>query len=307
MSIQKTAINSSSKFTKKQVFSGHSGSVYSLAFDSEFLYSSSADKYVTRWNLTLGTQDKFAIKFSNSPYSLCLFAAKSKIAVGLDNGNLHFFDLVNRQELKFYVQHKSGIFSILENSNKQQLYTTDSEGNLAVWSTLDFSLMLFLPFDCGKIRRMAVTNDGSKLFLACQDGYVRVLETSYFNQLSQFFTHQEGTTSIAINPENTQLYTGGKDAILRVWDLETLKQIKAIPAHNFVIYDIEFLTETNFITTSRDKTIKIWNASTLAVIQKIEFKNGGHIHSVNAVQKINSNSFATCSDDRKIKVWECLS
>jgi WD40 repeat protein len=291
-------------FSKKLVLSGHSGAIYALAFDDEFIYSASADKYVTRWNLVLGTQDKFAIKFSNSPYSICLFDSHSKLAVGLDNGNLHFFDLKNRKELKFYIQHKTGIFSILENSAKKHLYSTDADGNLAIWNTENYDLQLFLPFDCGKIRRMCLDETGSKLFLACQDGYVRILETEYFNQIGEFYAHENGVTSLAFITENNQLITGGKDAILRIWNLETMQQIKAIPAHNFVIYDIQFLNSDEFITVSRDKSIKIWSVNNLGVTQKIEFKNGGHIHSVNKIQQLNATTFATCSDDKRIMIWE---
>jgi WD40 repeat protein len=291
-------------FSKKLVLSGHSGAIYALAFDDEFIYSASADKYVTRWNLVLGTQDKFAIKFSNSPYSICLFDSHSKLAVGLDNGNLHFFDLKNRKELKFYIQHKTGIFSILENSAKKHLYSTDADGNLAIWNTENYDLQLFLPFDCGKIRRMCLDETGSKLFLACQDGYVRILETEYFNQIGEFYAHENGVTSLAFITENNQLITGGKDAILRIWNLETMQQIKAIPAHNFVIYDIQFLNSDEFITVSRDKSIKIWSVNNLGITQKIEFKNGGHIHSVNKIQQLNATTFATCSDDKRIMIWE---
>lgn len=290
-------------FSKKCGLTGHAGAIYSLVFDSEFIYSAAADKYVTRWNLKLGTQDKFAIKFSNSPYSICLFSNNSKLAVGLDKGNLHFFDLKDRKELKFYIQHKTAIFSILENYQKQQLYSTDADGNLAVWNSENYDLQLFLPFDCGKIRRMCLDETGSKLFLACQDGYIRILETEFFNQIDEFYAHENGVTSLAFHAERKQLITGGKDAILRIWNLETMQQIKAIPAHNFVIYDIQFLNTAEFITVSRDKSIKIWSFEKLAVTQKIEFKNGGHIHSVNKIQKIDSETFATCSDDKKIIVW----
>ena len=295
--------NLSSTFTKNRALTGHSGAIYSLAFDNEFIYSASADKYVTRWNLELGTQDKFAIKFSNSPYSICLFSDNSKLAVGLDNGNLHFFDLNERKELKFYIQHKTGIFSLLENPEKQHLYSTDADGNLAIWNSTNFELQLFLPFDCGKIRRMCLDETGSNLFLACQDGCIRILETEFFNQIGEFFTHENGVTSLAYHTENKQLITGGKDAILRIWNVETMQQIKAIPAHNFVIYDILFLNPREFITVSRDKSIKIWSFEKLSVSQKIEFKNGGHIHSVNKIQQLNPTTFATCSDDKKIIVW----
>jgi WD40 repeat protein len=145
---------------------------------------------------------------------------------------------------------------------------------------------------------------GTRLFLACQDGSVRILETEYFNQIGEFFAHENGVTCLAFHTENKQLITGGKDAILRIWNLKTMQQIKAIPAHNFVIYDIQFLNPTEFITVSRDKSIKIWSLEKLNVLHKIEFKNGGHIHSVNKIQQLNTTTFATCSDDKRIMIWE---
>jgi WD40 repeat protein len=151
---------------------------------------------------------------------------------------------------------------------------------------------------------MCLDETGTRLFLACQDGYIRILETEYFNQIGEFFAHENGATSIAFHTDSKQLITGGKDAILRIWNLETTQQIKAIPAHNFVIYDIQFLNATEFITVSRDKSIKIWSFENLAVTQKLEFKNGGHIHSVNKIQFLNSTTFATCSDDKRIMIWE---
>ncbi len=290
-------------FIKKIEFSGHQGAIYSLVFDDEFIYSASADKYVTRWNLKLGIQDKFAIKFSNSPYSISLFSNNSKLAVGLDNGNLHFFDLIERKELKFYIQHKSGIFCIQENSLMKQLYSTDADGNLAIWDTDNLELLLYLPFDCGKIRGICLDKLGRKLFLACQDGFIRILETKYFNQIGELYAHENGVTSLVFNNENNQLISGGKDAILRIWNFDNMKQIKAIPAHNFIVYDIKILNAFEFITVSRDKSIKIWSLNNLNVTQKIDYKNGGHLHSVNKIQSLNNNSFATCSDDKKIIVW----
>jgi WD40 repeat protein len=297
-----------STFNKKIEFADHSGAVYSIVYDGEFIYSASGDKYVCRWNPITGTQDKFAIKFNNTPYSIQLFNNNSMLAVGLENGDLHFFDLIERVEVKFYKQHKSAIFSILENPFTKQIYTTDTDGNLAVWSTKDFQLQLLLPFDCGKIRRMAMNHNGSMLYLACQDGNIRVIETEFYNLMDEFFAHKDGVTSLAFHPKNSLLLlSGGKDAHLKFWDLTTNSELKSLPAHNFVIYDILFLSDKLFVTASRDKTIKIWDTEMDAVVQRIEAKHKGHRHSVNTLVKISDTSFASCSDDKRILVFSELS
>jgi WD40 repeat protein len=291
-------------FLKSKEFIGHSGQIFSIDFDGNFIYSASADKFVTRWDIMSGNQDSFAIKFEKSPYSIRLFTNAVKLAVGLENGDLHFFDLIKKNEIKYYQQHKSAIFCLLENTSKNQLYSTDSDGNLAVWNTESLKLELILPFSCGKIRRMMLNSEESKLYLACQDGIIRVLDTTFFNLVDEISCHSSGLTAFALYPENENLLlTGGKDAYLKLWDLETKSCLKSVPAHNYVIYDILFSDSKHFVTISRDKSIKVWDTESFNVVQKIEFKQGGHKHSVNSILKIDEYSFATCSDDKSIKLF----
>ena len=294
-----------SSFKKSKDINGHSAAVYSIAYDGIYIYSASGDRYVTRWNIQSGIQDKFAIQFKNTPFCISLFSKNSHLAVGLENGDLHFFNLIERKEVKFYKQHKTGIFSILENPLKNQLYTTDAEGNLAVWNASSFELELFLPFACGKIRRLTLSHNKEKLILACNDGKIRILETEFFNLLHSFEAHSDAVTSFAFYPEDdTKCISGGKDAYLRAWNLNDYSCFNAIPIHNFSIYDLVFFSNDEFISCSRDKTIKIWNSKSFELIQRIEHKNGAHIHSVNQVLKIGDTSFASCSDDKRILLFE---
>lgn len=294
-------------FAKTKESIGHSGQIFSIVFDGDFIYSSSADKYVTRWDIETGKQDKFAIRFEKSPYSLALISNNEKLAVGLENGDLHIFDLHVKKEIKFYQQHKTAIFYLKENKSKKQFYSSDADGNLAVWNTDSLKLEVLLPFDCGKIRRMSLNSDESMLYLACQDGFVRVLETEFYNLIDEFFSHEGGTTSINLDPENENyLFTGGKDAHLKVWNLNSNQCEKSIPAHNYAIYDILFLNEKSFVTLSRDKSIKIWSKETLSVLQKIDAKSKGHKHSVNSIVKLDDSSFATASDDKTINYFSLI-
>lgn len=294
-------------FVKSKEIIGHSGQIFSIAFDGNFIYSSSADRFVTRWDFKTGQQDKFAIRFEKSPYSISLISNNKKLAVGLENGDLHVFDLLERKEIKFYQQHKCGIFYLKENKYKNQFYSSDADGNLAVWNSDSLKLDVFLPFACGKIRRMTLNSDETKLFLACQDGFVRVLETDFYNLIEEFFAHAGGATSLRLDPENeNHLFTGGKDAHLKIWNMNSKKCEKSIPAHNYAIYDILFLDKETFVTISRDKSIKIWDRESLSVLQKIDVKSKGHKHSVNSIVNLNESSFATASDDKTINYFSLI-
>jgi WD40 repeat protein len=292
-------------FRKLKEIHGHSSGIYSLDFSENYLYSGSADHFVARWKVIEGVQDAFSIRFENPVYCIRLFDAHTKLAVGLANGDLHFFDLAERKEIKFLVQHKKAIFSIYENSILNHLYVADADGNVSVWDVKSNELMAYLPFDCGKIRRMSVSSNGGTLTLACQDGIVRILETNTLNLVNEFAAHKDGVTAILYSADDANvLFTAGKDAYLKKWDLHSGSCLKALPAHNFAIYDLILLQNPNvLISASRDKTIKIWNPETLEIIERLDFKTGGHRHSVNALISVNSNTFASASDDRRILVW----
>jgi len=285
--------------------SGHSAGVYSLAFDGLYIYSASADRYIARWNPLTGTQDKFAVQCDYPVYSIELIRSGSILLAGLNSGDIHVIDLIKREEIKFIKQHRSAVFCLTYNSITDQWYSSDSDGNLAVWSADTFELLAFFPLNCGKIRRIAVNGDGTQLALACQDGIIRLFDTTYFNEITSFTAHENGVTSISFDSNfSDRLWSGGKDAMLKIWKVTTNELIKEIPAHNYVIYDfLEIPSQHIMITASRDKTMKIWDKKELNFVQRIDNKTGGHRHSVNALVSLDDGKWASASDDKRIMIW----
>lgn len=294
------------RFTKLKEISGHSAGIYSLAFDGDYIYSASADHYVARWNVETGLQDKFAIHFDSPVYSISLLNNNHFLVAALANGNMHVFDLMERKEIKFFTQHKVAIFATKENKEKNQLYVGDADGNLSVWDTLTFELLIYIPLDCGKIRRITIDSDG-ELFAVCgQDGFLRIFDPFYFNEIYSFKAHEDGVTTALFHPTKPDLiFTGGKDAFLRSWNFRTGKRLNSIPAHNYVIYDLIALNNgKTLVSSSRDKSIKVFDLESLSFLQRIDLKEGGHRHSVNCVEKLAENTFVSASDDKRMILWE---
>lgn len=290
-------------FSKKLTIEGHSGAVYSLQYDGHFLYSASADKYVVRWDSESGVQDKFAIKLPATPYSILLIDNNTKLVAGLSSGDVHVFDLHERKEIKFYKLHKKGVFALAENPIRNQFYIADGEGTLSVWNTQTLELLIRLPFDCGKIRRIIPADNGELIYLCCQDGKVRCIETTFFNLTEEFSAHKDGVGALLELDDNT-LITGGKDAYIKWWDKQSKTCFKSIPAHNYMIYDLIRLNESVIVSVSRDKTIKLWDPETFSVIERLNLKKGGHRHSVNCAIRLNETTFATSSDDARVMIWQ---
>jgi WD40 repeat protein len=296
------------RFSKLKEISGHSSGIYSSAFDGKFLYSASADHYVARWNLETGLQDKFAIRFDAPVYSISLVNYNSFLVATLANGNVHVFNLHDRNEIKFFTQHKVAVFATQENTIKNQLYLGDADGNLSVWDTLTFELLIYLPLDCGKIRRIDVDQHGEYFAVCGQDGFLRIFDTQFFNEIYSFKSHEGGVTTTLFHPKSSDvIFTGGKDAFLRSWDFKTGELLSSIPAHNFIIYDLLLLNGgKTLVSASRDKTIKVFDLESLSFLQRLDFKEGGHRHSVNCLTKLSENTFVSASDDKRMILWKAI-
>ena len=128
-------------FKKRKEISGHAGAIYACAYANGFIYTGSGDKYVARWNMETGEQDKFAIRFEHSVYSL-VFIDDNRVVVGLASGDVHVFDLNSNKEIKYFTQHTKAIFAFAYNETKHQLYVSDADGNLSIWDTNKLELLI---------------------------------------------------------------------------------------------------------------------------------------------------------------------
>lgn len=286
----------------KKHISGHAMAIYDVIFSNGKIYTTSADKFVARWSLQEEKQDGFAIKLDDSAFRIAI-TNHGCIIIGNSKGGLHFVDLKERKEKRLLQQHKSPIFALTYNSKNDEIYSGDGDGYFCVWDAKTMDLKLTFPYNCGKIRSIACSENYEHLAVCGQDGYVRILETSFFNELHNFKTHKDGV-NCAVFEENT-LYTGGKDAHIRKWDWKNERLLKEVPGHNYAVYDLLLTNNNNtLVSASFDKTIKLFNTSDLDFLKRLDTKNKGHKHTVNRLTKVNETSFLSVSDDRMIIYWE---
>jgi WD40 repeat protein len=303
MKSKKTIIDSTSELTPKYLFSGHSGPIYAIDFDEDFIYSAAADRFVTRWNKSTGEQDPFAIRCEAVPFSIQLFSKGEKLAIGLASGQIHIVDVLQKRETHHFTQHQAAIFAMFETNDKRLLCVGDADGYLSVWETSSMKLLIILPLSCGKIRSIRQLNE-TNIVIAGGTGDVLVLETEFFNEIFRFYAHEDGTSALCLDRTRNELITGGKDGYLRWWDSESFVLKKALPAHKGTIYGLEFIDEHHFVTVSRDKSVKAWKANDRTVIHKLSDKSTGHRRSINALCSNKNGEFAYAGDDKLIHLFQ---
>jgi WD40 repeat protein len=282
--------------------SGHSGAIYDIAAVDNYVYTTSADRFVVRWNIEKGLQDNFAVKLDHSAFNIALDDNRKQLIIGNSKGGIHCIDLESREEVRYITQHKSSIFALTYDKYKNVFYSGDQDGYFCAWDAKSMKLLITLPFDCGKIRQICVEEGGGHIAICGHDGKLRILETEFFNEIQCLSVNKQGVNTAVFNGES--IVVGGKDAHITRWNWREGKLLKSIPAHNYAVYDLAITNNSQqLISVSFDKTIKCWSFPELDIIQRVEFKNDGHRHTVNRIAKIDDDTIATVSDDALIKLW----
>lgn len=291
---------------KTHQLAAHSGALYALTNGrtSNTLFSAGGDRVVAEWDLESGETNPFAIRTEATVYSL--LNLENQLVIGTSNGSIHVIDLNSKKEVRHLKLHDKGVFHLYLDNEHTRVYACCADGTVSVWNPEEWSLLWHLNLSTEKIRRAAQNENASLTAFACGDGKCIIIESKEHQIIYELDAHHESCNSLAFLP-NGYLVTGGKDAFLRVWNgNEGFSLIKEIPAHNYAIYDIIVNSSSQWIaTSSRDKTIKIWDLEFNEKPLRLDrAKKGGHLNSVNGLMMLDDNRFASCSDDRSVVIWQ---
>ena len=101
------------------------------------------------------------------------------------------------------------------------------------------------------------------------------------------------------------IVSGGRDALL-MWMGEDGGLKQEVKAHLFTIHALAGSELGWLASGSMDKTVKIWDRNTgalLKVIDREKYPSRGHSHSVNALCWVG-RLLASAGDDKIIRIWE---
>jgi WD repeat-containing protein 61 len=294
---------------RTSVLKGHQGAVYSLekAPWPGIILSGGADKLITAWNLNDGSHYPFMARFPAPVYSMCYIPELHLLLAGTSTGSIHIIDMERKEEVKILQHHTAQIFDIRYSWLQQSFYSVGGDGNFGICSIQDLSLIRIKKLAATKLRQMDIRADQKAIAIASGDGKVHLIDLRDYKELLSFTAHDLSVNAVRFHPGGKKLLTGGKDAYLKIWNMEENYELShSIPAHNYAIYAICFSPDGQlFATASRDKTVKIWDPSSFDLKLRInQEKQGGHVNSVNTLLWSDTPScLVSAGDDRSLLKW----
>ncbi|MEH1794450.1 WD40 repeat domain-containing protein [Nostoc sp.] len=113
--------------------------------------------------------------------------------------------------------------------------------------------------------------------------------------------HSNIVNSVSFSPDGKTLASGSGDKTIKLWNLETGKEIRALMGHSLIVFSVSFSPDGKTLASgSWDKTIKLWNLETGKEIRTLT----GHSLIVNSVSfSPDGKTLASSSADKTIKLW----
>ncbi len=129
-----------------------------------------------------------------------------------------------------------------------------------------------------------------------------VTEKRYKPELVVQTGHVSFVNSVAFSPDGKTLASGSEDNTIKLWNVESGKQIKSLEGHASAVNSVVFSPDGKTLASgSGDTTIKLWNAETGQQIKSIEVLN----FTVKSVAfSPDGKTLALCSDGNTfIRLW----
>ena len=286
---------------------GHRASIYTLVQGNSphELLSGAGDGWVVQWDLEDTEQAKVLAKVEGNIFSLLYVPEKQLLLAGNMYGGLLWISLDEGRDLRNIAHHKNGIYDI-QYINKH-IYTAGGDGKLTKWQPDTMRPVETFALSNESLRSVTYNEVRQEWAVGASDHAIYLLDNDLQIKNSITKAHDNSVFCVCYSPDGKYLLSGGRDAHLKVWDVERdFELVSSQPAHWFTLNDIAYHPEGHlFATASRDKTIKIWAADTFKLLKVIDTaRHGCHINSVNKLLWTrHENQLISCSDDRTIMVW----
>lgn len=287
---------------------GHQAAVFALSQgkNTQFLLSGGGEGWVVEWDLANPDVGKLIAQTNSNIFSLLHLSAENIVVAGDMNGGVHWLHLDNPAMNKHIAHHKKGIFNIQIADN--QVFTLGGDGIFTKWQIVPTRSLESIQLTNTALRTMSFSMNLEHVAIGASDGNIYILNVISFDIVHIIKNaHENSVFALQFSPDGKYLLSGGRDAQLKIWAVQdNFNLAHVVPAHWFTINDLTFHpTLPIFATASRDKTIKIWDAHTFALLKVIDGAKGGHLRSVNRLFWSSYNDYLmACSDDRSVSVWE---
>ncbi|MCX7419998.1 MAG: serine/threonine protein kinase [Planctomycetia bacterium] len=157
----------------------------------------------------------------------------------------------------------------------------------------------------GKVKSVAYSPNGKRLASASEDQTIKVWDAVNGKELLTLRGHSGRVNAVTFSPDGQRLASASLDRTVKLWDSESGREILTLKGHTAPVTNASFSSDGERLVSaaSYDKTLKVWNAVSGALLLDIVMDYTTVIHPVVTFSP-DSTCVACASLNRKIKLYD---
>ncbi|EIW86788.1 TFIID and SAGA subunit [Coniophora puteana RWD-64-598 SS2] len=208
---------------------GHSGPVYSVAFDPlsgsaappKYLLSASADATVRLWSLNTYTNVVAYRGHQNPVWDAQWSPMGVYFATGSRDRTARLWSTDRVSCLRIYAGHLSDVDCVRFHPNSLYLATGSSDWTARLWDVQRGTCIRVFIGHQGTLSSLAMSPDGKYLASAGEDLAINLWDLGSGRRIKKMTGHTASIYSLAFSAESSLLVSGGADWTVRCWDVKS--------------------------------------------------------------------------------------
>jgi hypothetical protein len=297
-----------------RTLSGHRQEVSAVAIspDNTLLFTGDRMGQCRLWDAKTGEEKWRAEGHSRGITSAVFLPDGTRVLTSsLDNTVGQWDVATGREELSLVLKHPDAVTSIAISPDGRQALTTCADKTVRQWDVQTAALIRPLVSGAEMINAVGFSPDGRQALTAGSDNAVRLWDVRSGQEivpsgkpgspLIDLTATGDLVWAAVFSPGGTHIATaGGSEAHL--WDVASGRQMMRFTPSGSVASARFSPDGRRIITSSWDRTARIWNASSGTAELKLDGQHSQYIN--DAVFSPDGSKALTASDDKTVRLWD---
>ncbi len=183
----------------------------------------------------------------------------SKIASGLDNGNIYIWDVNKEKVIKTLEGHLDCVNSIAYSPDGRKIISGSSDKTIKIWDANTGKCLKTLAEHLYVVWAVAYSPDGRKIISGSLDGTIKIWDANTGICLQTLNGNANSVNSVAYSPDGRKIISGLSNGTIKIWDANTGECLHTLEGHSNYVSSVSYTPDgSEIISGSADGTIKIW-------------------------------------------------
>jgi WD40 repeat protein len=207
--------------------------------ETEYLYSSTSDGAVKKWNLSTFQDEGILMEFTDSVENLAIDSKSAYLFAASRDTVIRVYDLHNARELEPF-ENEWPVTQICVSDDGELLAAGDAEGHIQIWNLRTFMSMRNYYGHAGPITSLCFTKLFYTMISGSTDSTIRIW--SYYTERPEIILsgHKSNVNQVIVASNGKIAYSCSMDSTIRIWSI------------------MEFGSD-EYLTSHKDKVVNICN------------------------------------------------